>query len=329
MEYRQLGRSDLEMSVIGLGCWLFGNTGWAVLDDDESVRVIHRALDLGINWLDTSEIYGFGHSEEVIGKALSGLRRKDVIIATKVDPMDLHLSAKELPKALDRSLRNLKTDYVDLYQIHWPNNKKHYHSPPDEIPREETVGVLLVEKEKGKIRHIGVCNFDTAEMAEFLSLARFESLQPPYNLYWRHVEQDDIAFCREHNIGVLAYSPMAQGILAGRFSLDDRPGEGDSRAQNKLFTSSTYETAIEGLEVVRAIGKKYGKTLAQTAVRWVLQQPGVNAAICGARTTGHVEQSAGAAGWELSVEDLDALTAVGDRVMATVSDSNPTQWYSH
>ena len=254
MEHRRLGQSDLELSVIGLGCWLFGNTGWATLDDDESVRIIHRAFELGINWLDTSEIYGFGHSEEVVGRAIGSLRREDVIVATKIDPMDSHLSGQELPKALDRSLHNLKTDYVDLYQIHWPNNKKRYHAPPDDIPRAETVGALLAEREKGKIRHIGVCNFDAAEMAELLELVRFESLQPPYNLYWRHVAQDDIPFCRAHDIGVLAYSPMAQGILAGRFNLEDRPGDDDSRAQNKLFASPTYETAVEGLEVVRAIG---------------------------------------------------------------------------
>ena len=331
MEYRQLGRSDLKLSVIGLGCWLFGNTGWAVLDDDESVRIIQRALDLGINWLDTSEVYGFGHSEEVIGKALSGLRREDVIVATKVDPMDGHFGREQLSQALDRSLDNLGTDYIDLYQLHWPNNQKRYHSPPgkDDVPREETVAALLAEQKRGRIRHIGVCNFDAAQMTEMLALTRFESLQPPYRLYWRHIEHEDLPFCREHDISLLAYSPMAQGILAGRFGLGNRPGEGDSRAQHKLFSSPTYQAAIDGLTALREIGGRYGKTPGQTAIRWLLQQPGVTAAICGVRTGAQAEQSAAAADWQLTDGELATLDALGARVMATLTDRNPTQWWAH
>jgi len=327
MEYRTLGDSDLELSVVGLGCWLIGNAGWAQMDDNESIAVIHRALELGVNWVDTSEAYGDGHSERVIGQALSGHRREEVIISTKIDPRNV--SKQELPKALTGSLKRLKTDYVDIYHIHWPSTEYRYHSTRIDVPREETMAALASEQEKGRIRHIGVSNFNASQMADALQFGRFESLQPPYNLYWRHIEKEDVPFCLKHNIGIVAYSPMAQGLLAGKFGLSNRPTAGDTRSQNKLFFSPTYELALDGLAIVREIGEKYGKTMAQTAVRWLLQQPAVTAAICGARTVPHIEQNVGAADWELATEDVDALSTVGDMVMATLTDDNPTQWYKH
>ena len=327
MEYRRLGRSELELSVVGLGCWLMGNSGWAQMEDAFSAAIIHRALELGINWLDTSEVYGDGHSETVIGKALRSHRRDQVIVATKVDP--INLTKDRLARSLDASLRRLGTDYVDLYQVHWPSMKKRYHSGSVDVPRQETMEALLAEQKRGRIRCIGVCNFDVAEMDELLQFGRFESLQPPYNLFWRHVEEEDVPFCLEYGIGILAYSPLAQGLLAGRFSRGDKPPPGDSRSQNKLFFSPTFEIALEGVDRLRAVARKYGKTPAQTSVRWVLQQPGVTAAIVGARTMEHVEQSVGAADWHLGEEDVAVLSAAGDRVMCSLTDRNPTQWYVH
>ena len=324
MEYRKLGNSDLRLSVVGLGCWIMGRDGWVNVKDNESIAAIHTALELGINWLDTAEAYGGGHSEQLIATALEGHKREEVIIATKVSPE--HLSTDELPKALDGSLKRLKTDYIDLYQIHWPSPTYRYHDSHPDVPIRETIQVLLAEQKKGKIRCIGVSNFDAAQLAEGLQAGRIESLQPPYSLYWRHIETDILPFCREHNIGVIPYSPMAQGLLTGKFSLENHPAPEDNRSHNKLFRGDTYEVAVKGIEVVREIGQKYGKTPAQTAVRWVVQQPGLTAAIVGARNPQQIKENVGAADWELSAQDIDTLSAVGDKVMATLPDDDPRPW---
>jgi len=323
MEHRKLGKSDLKLSVVGLGTWLMGRSGWVNVDDQESIAAIHQALELGVNWIDTAEVYGQGHSEEVIGQALKGRKREDVIISSKVDPS--HTANREqLSKALNDSLRRLHTEYLDLYYLHWPSTEYHYHSTYLDAPRQETMAALLAEQKKGKIRHLGVSNFDAAQMAEIMQFGRFESLQPPYSLYWRHIEREDVPFCLKHDIGIVAYSPMAQGLLTGKFNLRNRPQPEDNRAHNKLFLPPIYETALEGLPAVRKIAEKYGKSLAQTAVRWVLQQPGVTSAIVGARNAQQVRENIGAADWELSAEDVAVLSAAGSRVMASLPDDDTT-----
>jgi len=307
MEKRRLGNSDLELTVIGLGCWLMGGEAWHDVRDEESERALHAALDAGINWLDTAEVYGRGHSERIIGRVLAARRREEVIVATKV--VGAHLAADQLPGALDQSLRNLRTDYVDLYQVHWPNAQ---------IPIEETMAALLAAQEAGKIRYIGVSNFNARQIAEALQYGPVVSLQPPYSLFWRYIEKETLPFCREHNIGVIPYSPLAQGLLTGKFSLSNRPPADDNRAHNRIFLDPTYEVALQQVEVVRQVAARYGKTPAQVAIRWVLQQPGITAAIVGARNERQVAENLGADGWTLAPEDMATLTAAGDKVMASL-----------
>ncbi len=324
MERHKLGQSDLELTEVGLGCWIMGRAGWTDVHDDESIAAIHTALELGINWLDTAEAYGGGHSEEVIGEALQGHDRDEVIIATKVSPQ--RISREELPKAVADSLCRLRTDYIDLYQVHWPNPYYEYDTEHPNVPIEETMAALLAEQEKGTIRCVGVSNFNTAQMAGALRAGRFDALQPPYSLFFRHVEKDILPFCQGHEIGIVAYSPLAQGLLTGKFGPNNRPAPEDNRSRNKLFQSPTYETALGAVETVWQIGDKYGKTPGQTAIRWIVQQPGITAAIVGGRNPQQVKENVGAAGWELSEEELASLSAVGDEVMATLPDDDLTQW---
>ncbi len=326
MKRYQLGKSDLWLTEIGLGCWIMGKSGWTNVRDEESIDAIHTAIELGINWLDTAEGYGEGHSEEIIGQALQDHNREELIIATKVSPQ--HLSREKLPEALAGSLRRLRTDYIDLYQVHWPNPYYEYAKDHPEVPLEETMETLLTEQQKGNIRHIGVSNFTVEQMSRALAVGRFDSLQPPYSLFFRHIEKSIVPFCIENDIGIVAYSPLAQGLLTGKFNSDNRPGPEDNRSRSKLFQSPTFEAALEAVTTVREIGKRYGRTSAQTAIRWVVQQPGITAAIVGGRNPQQVRENVGATGWELSAEDIEALSTVGDKVMSTLVDDDLRMWVS-
>ncbi len=314
MEYRRLGRSDLQVSAVILGCWIHGKSGWHDVDDQESISAIRAAVDAGMTTLDTAEWYGGGHSERVIAQAIEPMKREDLIIATKVAPT--HLRPDQVFEACDRSLANLSTDYIDLYQIHWPN---------EEIPIADTMGALNELKEQGKIRAIGASNFDDRQMADALKHGRIESLQPPYSLFWRHIEDRILPFCSEQHIGVIAYSPLAQGLLTGKFTRDFDLPEDDIRHKNELFKGETYEVALDALDGMKPIAEKHGKTLGQVAINWVLCQPGLTAAIVGARDPEQARENAGGAGWRLDDESLARLDELGRRVMATL-DESPVMW---
>ena len=307
METRRLGNSDLELTVVGLGCWLMGKSEWHDVHDEQSVRAIHAALDAGINWVETAEVYGSGHTEELIGRVLAERGREEVLVATKV--WAGNLTAEGVPAALERSLQRLQTDYVDLYQIHRPSS---------EIPLSETMEALVKEQQKGTLRHIGVSNFTVEQMQEALQYGPIVSSQPAYSLFFRYVESREVPFCLENNIGILPYSPLAQGLLTGKFTRDWRPAGDDNRRFNLLFREPTYGVALEQVEVLREIGARYGKTPGQVAIRWMIQQPAITSAIVGARNEAHVADNLGAAGWELAPEDVAALSAAGDTVMATL-----------
>jgi myo-inositol catabolism protein IolS len=313
LELRRLGRSDMWISSISLGCWVMGKEWWGDADDSESIAAIHAAIDQGINFIDTAPAYGAGHSEEVLGKALEGKRDK-VYIATKVGWGDL--DPQKLPGALEASLKRLRTDYVDLYQIHWPH---------ETIPISDSMAVIKKLQDQGKVRYIGVSNFNVPQMQEALSVARIESLQPPYNLFWRHIEKDILPFCIENEIGVIAYSPLAQGLLTGKFTKDTKFPENDIRSHALLFQGDIFLTALEAVEEMKPIAQKYGKTLGQVALNWLLCQPGITSAIVGARRPSQVEENVGGQGWKLEDEDLKTLDQLSKRVMSKLDD-DPRMW---
>jgi myo-inositol catabolism protein IolS len=299
MQQRRLGSSQVSISEIGLGTWGMSGAFWGAADDSESVRVIHQALDLGVTLVDTAEAYGWGHAEEVVGKALVG-RRQQAVIATKAAPN--HLEPAQAVKALEESLQRLQTDYVDVYFIHWPN--------PD-VPLGATMDAFERLRAEGRIRALGVSNFGAKEMDSARQHGIIDVLQPPYNMLWREVEAATLPYCRKHNIGVMPYSGLAQGLLTGALSRNTAFVEGDERRTTVLFQPGTYERALDAVEGLRPIAAKYGKSVPQLAVQWLTSRPGVSAPLLGARTVQEMKENAGSVGWsiaEADVAEIDRLT---------------------
>jgi aryl-alcohol dehydrogenase-like predicted oxidoreductase len=317
MELRTLGTSDIKISKILMGTWQAGKENWTRINDGETTKAIQAALDAGITTFDTAEVYGNGHSERIVGKTLADVR-KQVVIATKV--FSNHLKYTQVINACQQSLANLKTDYIDLYQIHWPSGS--WGSKV--IPIEETMQALNELKEQGKIRAIGVSNFSCAQLEETNLYGRIDSLQPPYSLFWRHVEKDAMPYCVKNNITQLAYSPMAQGLLTGKFGPDHKFDRGDHRANNKLFKSQIYQRAQQALAKLRPIAQRHGVSLGQLALAWVMHQP-MTCAIAGARNANQASQNAEAVNITLSEEDLAEMDTIGGTVTDHL-DENPVLW---
>ncbi len=312
MEYRQLGKSDLNVSVIGYGAWgIGGEPFWSTEGEESSIRSIEKAIDLGINFYDTAPVYGFGYSEELLGKALQS-KRKDVIIATKCglvwEKEELKAIRKRATRAsiseeIDLSLKRLRTDYIDLYQVHWPD---------EDTPIEETMNALLQAQKEGKIRYIGVSNYSVDQMKESLKYGQIVSLQPMYSMLERDVEKDSLPFCIESEIGVICYSPLASGVLTGKY--DENTRFKDWRGQGIIgnFTGEVYISHIKKVKQVEKIARRNGKTLAQLAINWLLHQQGVSTAIVGVKTPSHVEQNIDAVGWKIANSDLKEISDILD-----------------
>lgn len=324
MEYRKLGTSDITVSVVAMGCWAFaGGSYWGGQDEAESVATIRAALDAGVNFFDTAEAYGDGISESVLGKALAG-RRHEVAIATKASPS--HLSSAEIKRACEGSLRRLNTDYIDLYQLHWPN---------PEIPISETIEALDKLKRQGKVRAIGVSNFGVRDLSDVLANGECQANQLPYSLLWRAIEYDINQQCIQHGVGILAYSPLAQGLLTGKFQTADEVPEGRARtrhfSKDRPFTRHSEDGCER--EVFTTIGsihricERLQQPMTRVAVAWVLHQPGVVSVVAGARRPDQINQSVQGGDLELPSYVIDELNEATDDLMLKVGP-NPDLWQS-
>ncbi len=317
MEKRSLGQSEIKITPIIMGTWQAGKKMWVGVEDSETIKAIRAAVDAGITTIDTAEVYGDGHSEQIVAEAVSDLRDR-VIYATKV--FANHLKFEQVVAACDRSLKNLKTDYIDLYQIHWPAGAFN----TEVVPIEETMSALNQLKEQGKIRAIGVSNFSKTQLEEAAQYGRIDSLQPPYSLFWRVVERDAVPYCIENNISIIAYSPLAQGLLTGKFEPDHKFDPADNRAKNKLFQGGNYERAQQALDKLRPIAERHHTSLGNLALAWLIAQPQANA-IVGARNSEQSKENAKAGEIELSTEELKEIDTIG-RIVTDHLDENPVMW---
>ena len=306
MNTRQLGNSDLHLTEVGFGAWAIGGDwkfGWGDQSADEAIAAIRRGLELGINWIDTAAVYGLGRSEELVAKAVAGMRDK-VIIATKCSlvwddqgNVGDSLTRASIRREAEASLRRLGTDYIDLYQIHWPNDDPHIEEGWEEIGR-------LIEE--GKVRHGGVSNFLISHLDRAEAIHPIASLQPPYSMVRRYIEEAEMAWCTEHGTGIVAYSPMQSGLLTGSFDMK-RVQATDFRQRAAEYQEPNLAVNLEFVEQLRPIAAKYDKTVAQLAIAWVLRRPEITSAIVGARRPSQIEETVGGAGWSIDEADLATL----------------------
>ncbi len=312
MQTRQLGNSDLQITRIGFGAWAIGGGNWEFAwgpqDDNESVQAIHRALDLGINWIDTAAVYGLGHSEEVVGRAVKG-RSKRPYIFTKCSliwgenrKVGNSLKAASVRRECEASLRRLQIDVIDLYQVHWPN-------PDPDI--EEGWRTMADLQKEGKVRFIGVSNFNVEQMRRAQKIAPITSDQPPYSLIHREVEDKILPYCKQNNIGVIVYSPMASGMLTGAMTRERIANfAADEHRRNEPdFQEPRLSHNLALADKLREIGKRYGRSAGEVAIAWTLRHPAVTAAIVGARSAKQVDGIIGAADLHLSDAEVAELEA--------------------
>lgn len=321
MQTKKLGWTDLNLSIIGVGTWAIGGGGWEYSwgpqDDRESISTIRHALEKKINWIDTAPVYGLGHSEEVVGQAIKGLRDK-LIIATKCGlvwdkdgNISHHLKKESIRSEIEASLGRLEIDVIDLYQIHWPD-------PDEEI--EEAWSTIADLIKEGKVRYAGVSNFSAEQLKRVQPIHPVASLQPPYSMLERGIEEELLDYCSANNIGVIVYSPMQKGLLTGKFTrerVQNLPAD-DHRREDPHFQEPEFGANIELVKGLRSIAEKSGRTVAQLAIAWVLRRPEVTAAIVGARRPFQIEETVIAAESMLSREDIAAIDMLLSRRQKTL-----------
>jgi aryl-alcohol dehydrogenase-like predicted oxidoreductase len=310
MQTRRLGNSDLDITLIGFGAWAIGGADWAFAwgpqEDNDSIAAIREALDCGVNWIDTAAVYGLGHSEEVVGQALAGVKKRPYIFTkcARVWGADRQigksLKADSIRRECEASLKRLKVDVIDLYQMHWPE-------PDEDI--EEGWATMAKLKAEGKVRWIGVSNFNVAQMKRAQAIAPVTSLQPPYSMLRREIEADILAFCDEQNIGVIPYSTMGNGLLTGamtRKRIAALPPD-DWRRRNPNFQEPILTRNLKLVELLKSIAARHGRPTGQVAIAWVLRHAAVTAAIVGARKAGQMRELVGVANLKLTSDDVQAI----------------------
>jgi aryl-alcohol dehydrogenase-like predicted oxidoreductase len=315
MEFRKFGKTGIEISAIGIGCWEIGG-GYGSIEESDFIKAVNRALDLGVNSFDTAEAYGFGASEKSLAKAL-GSRRKEAVITTKFGvgypeaPGYRDSSRKRVGESIDKSLKNLNTDYVDVYLIHWPDRN---------IPFEEPMRALDDLVKQGKVKAVGLSNFKLNEIEECMRARRVDVVQYCWNMFDRRMQKDIFPYCRENNIGVMAYGSLAYGMLTGTFNEEMTFDKGDWRAKRgqlanlnlfqHLFGPDHYLKNLRAVEDLKKMAKSYGKSLPQFALRWTLSNPVISTALVGCRNEREVDDNVGALGWSISDADMKEIDAI-------------------
>ncbi|MCM3168588.1 aldo/keto reductase [Peribacillus frigoritolerans] len=316
MEYVQVANTDMKASRIGLGTWAIGGWMWGGTNEENSIQTIHAALDKGINVIDTAPVYGFGTSEEIVGKAVKQYGNRDrILIATKValnwknEQPFRDGSRQRIMKEVEDSLKRLQTDYIDMYQLHWPDPL---------VPIEETAEAMKNLYDSGKIRAIGVSNFSTEQMEIFRKVAPLHTAQPPYNLFERDIEKDILPYCEEHNIATLLYGSLCRGLLSGKMTSDYKFNGDDLRNNDPKFQHPRFDQYIRAVEQLDKRAKEhYNKSVIHLAVRWILDQPGADIALWGARRPDQVEAVNDITGWKLTDEDKATIDQI---VKTTIKD---------
>ncbi len=308
---KRLGNSDLDITPVGVGAWAMGGGGWAFAwgpqDDDQSIAAIHEALDRGVNWIDTAAVYGLGHSEEVVARALAGRSSRPYVFTKcervwdengKIGPS---LKAESIRRECEASLRRLKVDTIDLYQIHWPE-------PPEDI--EEGWAAMAKLKEEGKVRWIGVSNFRPDQMERCRQIAPVTSLQPPYSAVSPEIEQETLPYCQQHGIGVIVYSPMKSGLLSGAMTKERVAAfpPDDFRRRALAFQEPQITRNLALAEKMKQIGARHGRSAGEVAIAWTLRHPAVTAAIVGMRSAEQARGVLGALDFRLTPEEVTELS---------------------
>ena len=324
-EKRRLGRSDLEISTVTMGCWaIAGDSTWGAQDEADAIGAVRTALECGVNCLDTAEGYGSGVSEQLLRKALEG-HRSETVICSKVFPQHTE-RWEDMVASCENSLKNLGTDYIDLYYLHWPNRK---------TPIEEILKGFDKLVQAGKIRHYGVSNFGVGDMTELLKYGRVDVNQLPYNLLWRAIEYEVLPLCKEQEVGVACYSPLMHGLLTGKFK--DSASVPDCRARTRHFSSAHKqirhheagqdEATFQAIDEIRGIATEVGCPMAELALAWLIQRPGVSTVIAGARSPEQMKANAKAMERTLSQDVMDRLDKATASLKAAFGP-NPDMWQS-